>query len=354
MPNPLVSICIPTYNRAAELRESLKSICGQDYAPLEILISDNCSDDETEKVCVAAAADPRVRYVRQSRNIGLYGNHNFCIEASQGELLAIFHDHDVRDHRIISKYVAFLQAHPEVGVVCSDWDLINEAGDVIGVREVPVKSVTPGLEFIGQTMRSGRSSIGIPGALIRRSALGPVRFNETGPIGFGDFVLWFEVAEHAAIGHIHERLWQWRQQRNSQSERTIESMTHDYYENLMGYCDAHLQRWPDHGVMVDRWRTDIRQYLFWALAFELGLHYRNQGQRRTRQPASPTLFEIYDYRLSPEEVRRVLEQLHMYRMGVVQTAAHSIISILVRLGITKPLAWMTYHHSSLRDILGLR
>src|SRR3989337_600137 len=79
--DPLVSICVPTYNRAGLLRETLQAICGQDYAPLEILICDNCSDDETERLCrQVAQADPRVRYVRQPRNIGLHANHNFCIE----------------------------------------------------------------------------------------------------------------------------------------------------------------------------------------------------------------------------------------------------------------------------------
>ena len=58
MRDPLVSICVPTYNRASLLRESLKSICGQDYAPLEILISDNCSDDETEQVDCASKPCP--------------------------------------------------------------------------------------------------------------------------------------------------------------------------------------------------------------------------------------------------------------------------------------------------------
>lgn len=97
MANPLVSICVPTYNRAAWLRDGLKSICGQDYSPLEILISDNGSDDETEEVGrEAARSDPRVRYVRHPENLGVYGNHNFCIEESRGELLSSFHDHDER------------------------------------------------------------------------------------------------------------------------------------------------------------------------------------------------------------------------------------------------------------------
>jgi len=355
MANPLVSICVPTYNRASALRESLKSTCGQDYAPLEILISDNCSQDETEQVCrEIARADARVRYVRQPRNIGLYGNHNFCLDESRGEFICFFHDHDERSLQIVSEYVSFMRQHPEVGVVCSDWELIGEAGEPIGVRDYDVDPITPGLNYIDQTIRSGRSSIGAPGAMIRRSALGSIRFDEQGPIGYGDFVVWFQIAERASIGHISQRLWRWRQQRQSQSSRTIEALTQHYVEGLTRYCDAHLKRWPSHEKTVKRWRFYIRRFVFWALAFELGLHFKNQTCPVSGSSYAPTFFEILDYRLTPEDVQRVWQQLRVYRTGPVQSIAYLAISLLMSLKLTWPLAWATYHYSFLRGPLGLR
>jgi glycosyltransferase involved in cell wall biosynthesis len=353
--NPLVSICVPTYNRASQLREGLKTICGQDYYPLEILISDNCSDDQTEAVCrEVAKADQRVRYVRQPRNIGLYGNHNFCIDHSRGEFFCFFHDHDERSLQIISQYVSFLLRHQEVGAVCSDFELINEMGEIIGAREARVNSITPGLEYISQTIRSGRSSLATPGALVRRSALRDTRFDENGPIGFVDFAVWFQLAERAAVGHINSRLWRWRQERHSQSARTIESLTHDYDVNLTGYCDAHLKRWPGHEKLVTRWKREIRHYLFWALAFEVGLHFRKQGRQKLKRSHPPTLFEILDYSLSPQEFQHVLKLLREYRTGWAQYIAYWGIDMLRRFKITWPLVWATYHHSSLRTILRLR
>ena len=50
MSGPLVTIAIPTRNRAASLRKSLENILALEYSPIEILISDNCSDDNTEQV----------------------------------------------------------------------------------------------------------------------------------------------------------------------------------------------------------------------------------------------------------------------------------------------------------------
>lgn len=352
---PLVSIGVPTYNRGATLREGLANIRAQDYRPLEIIISDNASSDETEAICrEAASADPRIRYVRQPRNIGLYGNHNACLEESRGEFFCFFHDHDERDPHLVSEYVAFLQQHPEVGVVCSDWELIDEAGAYLGARDHSVQPVTPGLDYIEQTLRSGRSSIGIPGAMVRRVALGDIRFDERGHLGFGDFVVWCHVAEQWAVGHLPKRLWRWRQDPHSQSARTIESLTRDYYENLNAYCDGHLAHWPGHARLVARWRSSIKRYLFWALAYELGLYFRNDALGTGRSSAPRTLFEILGYRLTDQEFQQVLQQLRTYRTGALEYAALSAINGLVRLRFTQPLAWATRHYASFRSLLGLR
>ena len=353
MSNPLVSICIPTRNRGRWLRESLASVLGQDYQPLELLISDNASDDETEQVGIETArGDSRVRYVRHPENLGLYGNHNYCLEASRGDFICIFHDHDERDTGIVSTYVEFLREHPEVGVVCSDWELIDRDGRFLGAREYYVPPVTPGLDYIGQTMRSGRSQIGVPGAMIRREALGDARFDEQGPIGFGDFPVWFRVAERSDVGHVGRRLWRWRQDVRSESARTIVSMSHDYDENLTKYCDDHLARWPRHAELVADWKRSIHRYLFWALLFEIGLHFRKQ-----RPPATEgdrTLFEIMDYHLTPDEFQWALEQLAVHQRGPLQGATRALVDAMIRVRMTWPLAWATEHHASLGALLGLR
>lgn len=355
MVNPLVSICVPTYNRASLLTESFRTICEQDYAPLEILISDNCSDDETEQLCREIdQADPRVRYVRQPHNIGMHANHNFCIDESRGEFLCFFHDDDLYDSQIISHYVSFLQQHPEVGIVCSDWELVNDAGELVGVRDHRVELVTEGFEYIDRTIRSGQSSVGCAGAMIRRSALGDARFDEKGPIGFGDFVLWFRVAERASVGHIRRRLWRYRLHSGSFSRRTIESIAYDYHETLTRYCEEHLERWPAHAEVVARWRAYIRRYLFWALAYELGLYFRKADYPDSSRVSHRTVFEITGYRLSREEFHRVLDQLRVYQTGAVQYAVRFAIDLLLRMEFTWPLAWITRYSSLLRGVLGLR
>jgi glycosyltransferase involved in cell wall biosynthesis len=72
---PLVSVGMPVRNGGATLERALDSIVKQSYRSLEILISDNASEDNTQAICMAyAARDPRVRYERHAENIGIGPN----------------------------------------------------------------------------------------------------------------------------------------------------------------------------------------------------------------------------------------------------------------------------------------
>ncbi|OGX47157.1 MAG: hypothetical protein A3G88_03950 [Omnitrophica WOR_2 bacterium RIFCSPLOWO2_12_FULL_63_16] len=355
MSRPLVSIGIPTRNRGASLAACLDSIRQQDYEPLEILISDNGSTDATQAIAEAAArGDARIRYLRHQQDIGLHANHNVCLDGARGEFVCVFHDHDERDPRLISEYVAWLQAHPEAGVASSNWEMIDGKGVVVGVRDHDVPPVTEGIAFIDRTIRSGRCSVGIPGAMIRRAALADIRFDPDAPIGFGDFPLWFQLAERSVIGHIPRRLWRCRQVPGAQSARTIESWVRDYDENLTRYCEGYRRRWPQREAFVGRWKRLIRRYAFWALAFEVGLHCRNPRAGAAPAPWSPqTTAELLAYRLSPEAFQRALDQLATYRTAASEYLAYAAMRLLLRSRLTSPLTWATYHTAAFRRLLKL-
>jgi glycosyltransferase involved in cell wall biosynthesis len=350
MSAPLVSVCVPTYNRAEFLRASLASITAQTYRPLEILISDNASTDETETICrELATRDARVRYVRHATNIGLYENHNFCLDESRGDYVGFLHDDDLHAPTLVAENAAMLDAHPSVGLVGTDWDLIDETGRRFGGRRFDVAPVTPGLQYIDRTIATGRSSVCCPGALIRRSALGDVRFPVSGPIGFGDFLVWFEVAERADVAHVRKTLWSYRQHSRSLSRRTIESLTQDYLENLETFFKGHLTRWPAQEARVNRWRGLAARYAYWALVYEVCLHARRQ--RGTPAGDAPTIFEHADYRLTAADVARARATLHRLRRGPFQRTVLMLVEGMLDAGLTAPLAWATRHTERFRAML---
>src|SRR4030081_967744 len=72
---PLVTIAIPTFNRASLLRECVRSALSQTYRHFEVLVSDNASTDETKEI-LGQFSDGRLRVIGQETNIGLLPNWN--------------------------------------------------------------------------------------------------------------------------------------------------------------------------------------------------------------------------------------------------------------------------------------
>jgi hypothetical protein len=115
---PLVSIGIPTFNRAAGLRRAVASALGQTHRHLEIVISDNGSSDATPEVCrELAAADPRVRVLREPVNRGPIANFNAVIAELRGEYAMLLADDDWLDADYVERCLAELRPRPDRSLV---------------------------------------------------------------------------------------------------------------------------------------------------------------------------------------------------------------------------------------------
>lgn len=120
---PLVSIGLPVCNGALTLGRALDSLLAQTYSNLELIISDNSSTDDTSGICHAyAKRDNRVRYIRQSENIGVERNFLFVAQKAQGEYFMWAADDDQWDKEFAATLVRGLEAHPECGVAMSSFE----------------------------------------------------------------------------------------------------------------------------------------------------------------------------------------------------------------------------------------
>jgi len=114
----LVSVGIPTYNRADMLRRSVESVLCQDYMLIEILISDNSSTDDTQNICQQfCEKDERVKYVQQSSNIGASANFKNVLARASGEYFMWLGDDDWIDLTYISLCVSLLASDPDIALV---------------------------------------------------------------------------------------------------------------------------------------------------------------------------------------------------------------------------------------------
>ncbi|MEK7090516.1 MAG: glycosyltransferase family 2 protein [Patescibacteria group bacterium] len=121
----LVSIGMPTKDRGHLIRRALDSLLSQTYKNFELIISDNGSSDDTQKICeVYALKDSRIRYFRQTENIGVGSAHNFDFVRRQarGKYFMWATDDDWWDPKFIETLKNILDKNPDFDLAMSSFD----------------------------------------------------------------------------------------------------------------------------------------------------------------------------------------------------------------------------------------
>jgi Glycosyl transferase family 2 len=98
----LVTVAVTTHNRSALLKRALAGAMAQTWPRLEIVVSDDASTDDTQQV-MAAIVDPRVRYARIEKGVGIAGNFQNALDHARGELFMILNDDDELEPEAIEK-----------------------------------------------------------------------------------------------------------------------------------------------------------------------------------------------------------------------------------------------------------
>ena len=124
---PLVTIAVPTLNRLHYLKEAVASALAQDYPNVEVLVGDDGGTEATRSWCEKMAVEePRFRYQRNPRRLGLAGNWNAVADSARGEFVNIIGD----DDRLLPNFVGTLveAAGQSFQVAFSNHYIINERG----------------------------------------------------------------------------------------------------------------------------------------------------------------------------------------------------------------------------------
>ncbi len=134
-----VSVGLPVYNGATYLETALRSLVSQSHRDLEIIISDNASSDETQRICEEfAAADPRIRYIRQPTNQGGAYNHTYVANLATGDYFRWFAADDVLAPTCIEECVKVLNADPEVVLAWPYPVVFDDHGSITEYAREPI------------------------------------------------------------------------------------------------------------------------------------------------------------------------------------------------------------------------
>lgn len=321
---PLVCICVPTFNAASTVRETLDSILAQTYPNLVVHISDNASTDDMIKV-IESIADPRVTIHQHVENIGPEGNFNRCIQMAEGKYTAIFHADDIYEPDMVAKQVAFLEAQPEAGAVFTEASLIDEAGNKFGNIRLPkgLESKNGLYDFATMfkaVLRHGNFFI-CPSFMFRTQVLKQdIKVWRGDLFGSGaDLDVWFRILQKYYIGHIRKQLIRYRIGKNQGSARVRLETKPGLIFNIINY---YLEQDEVKAVLHAK---DILNY--------------KRLERRDRVARAMNLF-IMD---RPKEAGELLHDI--YSLDALEAAFHSLrgLMILIVGGYVKLLVAMGLH-----------
>lgn len=193
---PIVSIVIPTYNRAAFIGAAIKSVLGQSYPHFELIIIDDGSTDSTAEV-VGSFSDPRLIY-EQHENRGRSAARNRALIIARGQYIAFLDSDDEYLSDKLERQVAYMDTHPEVGMVYTSALCIDAAGEQLDHAYVASTegNIYQDIAFFQPL------TITLPTVMLRRGVLDEVGLFDEAMERFEDTDLWRRVAKRFRVGVI--------------------------------------------------------------------------------------------------------------------------------------------------------
>lgn len=206
-----VSICVPTYNYAKYIAETIESILAQDFSDFELLIIDDCSKDRTAHVVESyARQDPRIRFIVNKTNLGMVENWNSCLAQARGEYIKFVFGDDLLASKVaISSLVNVLDNNKAVSLACSARNLIDEFSLVTKIISNFNSGIITGTDVINRCLANQSNLIGEPSVVMFRKRQAMRGFSSTYK-QIVDLEMWFHLLEQGSFAYINEPLSSFR------------------------------------------------------------------------------------------------------------------------------------------------
>ncbi len=271
MNEPLVSVVIPAYNAAHTLGRTLESVAAQTYRPLEVIVVDDGSEDDTGRVVeeAAAGAAPEgvtIRYVRQA-NGGPAKARNSGTAAAEGDFVAYVDADDIWTPEKTERQVEVFREFPEVGLVFTDAEVSRTRdGRSWEFRVFEKLDVGPAYfghpslvhEPLGKLLE--KNFVPTSSVMIRRECLKAhgLRFNvETK--GVEDWELWLDLAIHCPFGYVSDVcVYKYEDGEN------LSARAHHMLVTRLKVLDSFVAKYGDLSGRVEGYRRLVKENYKWA------------------------------------------------------------------------------------------
>jgi glycosyltransferase involved in cell wall biosynthesis len=204
--NIFVSICLTTYNRASVLGRTIESILNQSHVNFELVISDDCSTDNTKEVCeYYSLKDPRVRYFRNTTNLKMPGNLNAAISRTQYSYIANLHDGDVYRPDLIQKWLNVISLDENILFVFNQYKEVDNRGELVSIHNHNFDMVCDGFR-LREYMYINLSSAPWGTVMVRREAYDKYGYFNSKYGFISDVEMWMRLSCYGKFGYVNEPL----------------------------------------------------------------------------------------------------------------------------------------------------
>lgn len=189
---PLVSVVMPTFNRARLLARALRSALNQTHGNLEIIVVDDASHDSTPDI-VKAIQDDRIRYIRHDSNRGGSAARNTGIRAARGDYIAFLDDDDEWESIKTEEQLKVLRGLGYDAVLCTSDEHVARLSKFDGKKTVELED-----------LRRGRFTAGGTGVLLAKTnVMKETMFDESLPRN-QDWDIFIRIGEKHKIGYLNK------------------------------------------------------------------------------------------------------------------------------------------------------
>ena len=256
-----VSVILPTFNRSHVLIRSIRSVLNQTYQNFELIIVDDGSTDNTEKL-VNSLSDDRIKYTRHNKNKGVAVARNTGIRLAGGHFIALQDDDDEwYPEKLEKQIMAYTTASPEVGVV---WTNSNYMYDKYEYMPPSSSKKMEGYIF-DQVLKL--NFIAPQTSLIRKKCFSNVGMFDERFLRMGDVELFLRISQYYQFKYIDEPLvniYLQRPYNRTEDEQTIDS--------LKRILEMYLPQ-------IKQERKVLGKYYYWVADLSCTLGKLGQGRR---------------------------------------------------------------------------
>lgn len=208
----MVSVVVTTYNQAAFIEQTIRSVLAQTYHPCEVIVVDDGSTDDTP-ARIAVFGD-QVTCIRQE-NQGVAGSRNTGIHRANGEFIAFLDGDDLWEPEKLTVQVAAALRHPDSGLIVVDGSEFDDGGTISAslffapwCRELADNSVTSGHyhhQLLQCNFITTTSQVMVPARVFERVGLSDMSFTRA-----SDYDLYIRIAASYDVTIVKQRLIRWR------------------------------------------------------------------------------------------------------------------------------------------------